>query len=137
MKWRSMKTAPKNGSAILLDIDMPWPVVACWSEHEKRWVFANHQINMVNGKWNDPYWESEWENDALAWMPMPDVSRHNRNYAAIPHKETDNGWAILPYEIRIGRSVFGQGVKLDTLVNAATRWHNSASRVFELETEKV
>lgn len=72
MKLNPMKTAP-NDSAILLHVGLPWLVYGCWNEHEQCWVYADLSVNMVNGKYNDPYFETDWVRDAKGWLPIPEI----------------------------------------------------------------
>ena len=57
-KWQPMTTAPKD-DLILLDIGMPWAVVAVWSGHEPHWTYPSLQVNAVDGVWDDPYFETD------------------------------------------------------------------------------
>jgi hypothetical protein len=60
-KWKNINIAPKDGKMVLLDIGLPWAVVGSWNVCEKKWVYANIQVNMVDGEYNDPYFENELE----------------------------------------------------------------------------
>jgi hypothetical protein len=78
-KLNPMDTAPKD-TPILLDAGHPWLVMAIWNEANRSWVYANLQIDMYFGEWNDTYWENEWENpvnskglpNVFGWMPVPE-----------------------------------------------------------------
>lgn len=74
-KWETPESAPKNGETILANIGMPWPVLTCWNKHESQWVYSSPQINMINGKYSDPYYESDYANneELVGWMPLPSV----------------------------------------------------------------
>jgi len=54
---------PKDNNMYLLDIDFPFLVMAIWNAHEKQWSWANVQVNMIDGKYCDPYWETEYAED--------------------------------------------------------------------------
>ena len=66
MKWRTMMTAPQDGSRILICDSNNNMYVAAWEEGtmrgEKRWVYA-----VVVTDWN--YYETIYE--PIAWMPLP------------------------------------------------------------------
>jgi len=36
--WNDTKTAPKDGTLILADVGLPWPVVAVWNSHRVQGV---------------------------------------------------------------------------------------------------
>ena len=71
-EWQGMKSAPKD-KLTLLDIGMPWAVVGIWNAHESQWCYCNCFYNCINGKWTDPYFETECtkDSDAKGWMPLP------------------------------------------------------------------
>ena len=72
-QWQPPKTAPKDGDLFLADIGHPWPVLCSWSGACEKWAYAGFNMNMYEGEYNDPYFDTEWEKvDGLkAWMPMP------------------------------------------------------------------
>ena len=74
MKWLTTEP-PKDGSMFIADIGYPFPVVIAWNAYNKNWVFANYQINMIDGEYNDPYFETEREaEDGInRWMPLPEL----------------------------------------------------------------
>ena len=74
MKWLTTEP-PKDGSMFLADIGYPWPVVVAWNAYDENWVFANYQINMMDGEYNDPYFETdrEEEDGINRWMPLPEL----------------------------------------------------------------
>ncbi len=53
--------------------DCPIPVLATWNEPEKQWVFPIVQVNLYEGKWNDTFFQTEYETEGelKAWMPLP------------------------------------------------------------------
>lgn len=75
--WRKPETAPKDGTAFLAHLGYPWPVVALWNGYTGQWVYASTQIGMVDGKWNDAYFENEYEpvGALKGWMPLPEIPR--------------------------------------------------------------
>ena len=81
--WKTIETAPKTGEQVLLDIGYPWPVLACWNACDSAWTYTEMQINMVNGEYNDPYFENESEKceNVKGWMPLPEVNRDLSNIA--------------------------------------------------------
>lgn len=72
--WKTPETAPRDGSTFLAAVGYPWPVLACWNEHNDEFVLANLQVNLVDGE-QDPYFENEYERiGALKrWMPIPEL----------------------------------------------------------------
>lgn len=74
MNWRQ-DAPPKCGTQFLADVGYPWPVVAAWNKCDEEWVVANLQVSMVNGEWNDTYFENEHEKTIKRWMPMPELTR--------------------------------------------------------------
>jgi len=79
--WLPMDSAPKDGTLILLLCGWPFALPAVWNEASATWVVAMPQTNMVDGEWNDPYWESEREpaENAKGWMPLPPAPQENPN----------------------------------------------------------
>lgn len=50
----------------------PFMVPCIWNECNKQWVYASLAVNMVSGKWNDPYFENEYfdEDDLVSWKEL-------------------------------------------------------------------
>lgn len=72
--WQPIESAPKDGTQIFISGVMPWPVVAAWNGHHSAWGYASQQCELVDGEWNDYYWETDSihpENNDLNWMPLP------------------------------------------------------------------
>jgi len=46
--------------------------VAIWNDTDKSFVFANLQIDLFEGKWNDTYFENEYvqEKDITKWREL-------------------------------------------------------------------
>lgn len=65
---------PKTGNQFLADVGFPWPVVAAWNGCDENWVYANLQCGMVDGVYNDTYFETEREpaEGIKRWMPFPE-----------------------------------------------------------------
>ena len=72
-QWQPPKTAPKGDVIIALFDCTPIPVMATWNEPEQQWGCSSVQVNLYQGKWNDTYFQSEYEtsNALKAWMPLP------------------------------------------------------------------
>lgn len=71
--WQPAITAPK-GDVILAEFDnYPLPVATTWNQAQEQWVVANVQCDMYEGRWNDTYFENQYEcaGDLKAWMPLP------------------------------------------------------------------
>lgn len=68
---RPPETAPKH-KPILLDVGLPWLVVGHWNEPSDKWVYANLQSDLYDGLWIDTYFENEYEDKILGWLPMPE-----------------------------------------------------------------
>ena len=72
MKWQPGKTAPKDREIIaILDQKFP-PVVAIWNGACGVWSFASVNCNLVDGEWNDTYFETDQRAEIEYWMPMPE-----------------------------------------------------------------
>ena len=74
--WQPAETAPKGDVIIACFDNYPIPVAATWNEPEQQWITSNVQANLYQGKWNDTFFETDYEcADALkAWMPLPKVA---------------------------------------------------------------
>lgn len=66
---------PKDGSMFIADVDLPFPVVAAWNGFHGEYVYASLQVNMVDGIYNDFYFETEYDHrtQVKAWMPLPEI----------------------------------------------------------------
>lgn len=73
-QWQAPDTAPKDGTIILADLGWPWPCAAVWNELNGEWVWANPQLNLVDGK-ADYYFDNEYERpvELKRWHPLPDL----------------------------------------------------------------
>lgn len=75
-EWRTDEP-PRDMSVFIADIGLPWSVVAVWNGCDENYVYANLQVNMVNGVYNDTYFENETEGvgGIKRWMPMPELPK--------------------------------------------------------------
>jgi len=50
----------------------PFTVVCMWNEYEGHWVYASVQVNMMNGEYNDPYFENDFfeEDELVRWREL-------------------------------------------------------------------
>ena len=69
-EWQAMGNAPK-GRQILLDVGLPWPVAGSWCGASFMWVYANFQIGLYHGTYNDSYFETEFEQAPKCWRELP------------------------------------------------------------------
>ena len=67
-----MNTAPKD-KVILLDVGYPCLFCGHWNDYDKKWVYAELNANMVDGVYNDTYFENEYEKEPRGWLPMPEI----------------------------------------------------------------
>jgi len=74
--WQTTEP-PSDGSAFLADIGYPWPVLAAWNGCDDVYVYANLQVGMVDGVYNDTYFETESESKTgvKRWMPLPELHK--------------------------------------------------------------
>jgi len=72
MKWETNEP-PKVGE-LLMNIGLPWPVHACWNDHEQQYIYTVLQCNMIDGEYTDPYWENAYcdMDEVKSWMKVPD-----------------------------------------------------------------
>lgn len=70
--WLSPKTAPKDKTFIGIFTEYPYPSQAHWNAASKGWVYVIPQVELLDGKWNDHYFEtvSAKKEDLIAWVPM-------------------------------------------------------------------
>ncbi len=69
--WLPPETAPKD-RMILADVGMPWAALATWSDYAEKWVLAELEWNVCEGK-ADPGFVTEWEVTIKRWMELPEV----------------------------------------------------------------
>ena len=68
--WQAPETAPKEDVIIACFDDCPLPVTCTWNEPEQQWVFSLVQVNQFEGKWNDTFFQTEYETAGAlkAWI---------------------------------------------------------------------
>jgi len=69
-----MKTPPKDRT-FLANIGLPWYVVAHWNPIVSEYVYAEFQVDMYLGKWDDAYFQTEYfkESEIIDWIEMPRI----------------------------------------------------------------
>ncbi|GAG05046.1 unnamed protein product [marine sediment metagenome] len=72
-EWNDPKTAPKD-KPVILNVGLPWSVVGVWNEPIGQWTYSSYQIGMLNGEFNDTYFENEYSSTILGWQDMPELS---------------------------------------------------------------
>lgn len=67
-------TPPKDRN-FLANIGYPWYVVANWNEAMGYFVYAEFQLDLYEGEWNDTYFASEsfTEEELIGWIEMPKI----------------------------------------------------------------
>ena len=73
MVWQSIETAPRDGTVIILNIGLPWAVCGVWCKPSDAWCCAELQSDAYNGKWDDNYFQNEYERTPTGWQPMPAI----------------------------------------------------------------
>jgi len=70
----SKENAPKDGSVFLADFGYG-TVAAAWSKVENQWVTALFQLGLVQGEFNDAYFETEYfnEDELKGWTALPAI----------------------------------------------------------------
>lgn len=71
-------TPPKDNS-FLANIGLPFYVVAHWNEAMGYYVYAELQIDLYNGEWNDTYFQTDSfeESDIKSWIEFPKIKDNN------------------------------------------------------------
>lgn len=74
-KLNPPETAPKD-EIILVDVGMPWLFIGKFSPSDNEWVVAEPSMSFHG---NDKEWwfENEYYEDILGWLPMPAIERGN------------------------------------------------------------
>ena len=67
-----MKTPPKDKTIIATFEGYPWETIAIWNPVDNKWVYVTSQCGMVNGEWNDWYFENETadEDELISWRSL-------------------------------------------------------------------
>jgi len=67
--------APPRDNMFLANIGLPRYVVAHWNPAMDEFVYAELQVDMFEGEWNDTYFESEYfkESDIRSWIELPKI----------------------------------------------------------------
>jgi len=62
----------KKDKQIIIENEYGIECVAIWSEADKKFVYANLQTDMYDGKWNMNYFENEYilEKDIKKWREL-------------------------------------------------------------------
>ena len=76
--WQSPETAPKDRTFIA-DFGYPWAVAAMYSPAEERFVIADVEASIFEGK-ADYYFVTEWQNhiEMKGWMEMPSIPKGDK-----------------------------------------------------------
>lgn len=71
--WQPPETAPRDMTVFLANFGYPWPLAAAWNPVQQEFVVADPQIGMVDGRYEDFHFQSDWEptSELRGWMPMP------------------------------------------------------------------
>lgn len=71
--WQPADTAPKNGTAFLANVGLPFAVICNWNGASEEWCYAMQQVDMYKGQLVDYYFENTFEKESvlLGWMPLP------------------------------------------------------------------
>jgi len=69
-----MNTPPKDNS-FLADIGLPYYVVALWNKAMGYYVYADLQVDLYNGEWDDTYFQTDHfdENELKSWIELPEI----------------------------------------------------------------
>ncbi|MEG3753126.1 hypothetical protein [Psychromonas arctica] len=79
-QWQPARTAPKDEVFIAIFECSSLPVLCTWNEPESQWIFSVVQVNLYQGKWNDTFFDTEYETAGalIAWMPLPTVNERKK-----------------------------------------------------------
>lgn len=89
MNWiKSSNTPPPKSGPFLADVGYPWPVLAIWNDHQQEFVVTTLQVNMINGIYNDTYWENDYEKESeiIAWQFLPQISSPKYSFGSFCQK---------------------------------------------------
>lgn len=66
-------TAPRDMTVFLGNFGYPWLLMTAWNGADEKWVTATLQLGLVDGEYNDSYFENEREHpdELRGWLPIP------------------------------------------------------------------
>lgn len=69
-------TPPKD-KLFLADIGYPYYVLAHWSNVDNQYIFAELQVDLYQGKWDDVYFQTDRfkEYELKGWIEMPKLEK--------------------------------------------------------------
>lgn len=72
--WQEGSKAPKTGEQFLADIGLPWAVVAMYSEADEKFVYAEMECSLFEGRY-EAYFVTEREKveNIKRWQPLPEL----------------------------------------------------------------
>jgi len=67
--------APPRDNLFLANIGYPYYVLAHWNEGMGYYIYAELQVDMYKGEWDDTYFQTEsfQESDIISWIEMPRI----------------------------------------------------------------
>jgi len=73
--WLIPELAPKDKCFIGVFNGYPYPAQAHWNEQSQQWAYVVIQCDMVNGEWNDYYFQNMYadKEELIAWIPMEEL----------------------------------------------------------------
>jgi len=54
---------PKDGNVYLVDLGFPYLAMAVWHPIHQEWAWANHQVDIYEGVYQDSYFDTEHAKD--------------------------------------------------------------------------
>lgn len=71
------KTTPPKNRLFLADIGYPHYVLAHWNKVNNQYIFAEIQLELYQGEWDDVYFQTEYfeEEEIKSWIELPS-SKH-------------------------------------------------------------
>jgi hypothetical protein len=71
MNWNT--TEPPKDQTFIANVGLPYAVIAVWNGEEQHYAYADLQVNLCKGEWNDTYFENDYVDTINGWMPLPEV----------------------------------------------------------------
>ena len=70
-------TPPPKDTLFLADIGYPYYVLAHWSKVDNKYIFAELQVDMYHGEWDDVYFQTDrfFEDEIKSWIELPKVTK--------------------------------------------------------------